>query len=649
MALLTSALAATVLLSAGNRSLAVDAQVDSEGLTVAEKFLESAQAAARKDFRLVNPTTTLETIGPLTYTKKLEVGPMSDFFTKTVTTTVSWPGTYGRTQHISLTSLVTNFENVIGGDTCYSPLVNSQGAPSAKWETPSQLQVTPPITLGSVSGIDDPSGAYPISDMEVYQQKMYIAVGSSAQNTSMTMGTAAINKNTTGTAAWSGATGALASGGSSATVSLTGNATSNYLWVTGFGTNFSIPNGATILGIQVDVMRSPSNSSAIVDNGVRLIKADGTLAADNKAKTTTWGSGNTQVTYGGPADFWGDLSWSAAAIKNSGFGVAFSAKNTSSQTRTANVDYIGVTITYTKQFYALNLATPTNPSFVGPLATSTISQAFNAIASDGKYAYVATASTTKQLAVISVSGSQPSEVKDFGLSGGAVGNAVFYKDGYLYLGLANSSGPEFTIIDVHNPLNIPATPTGTYEVGAGINSIFVRGNYAYLATDNNTQEYIVLSLADLLHPQFVGAYNAPGNNTTGNTWGLGKSLYTVGDTLYAGRNWTNSGSTPQLVVLDTSAATPAAVGSGKTLGTNMSLRGIVVRDYLAFLLTGSDTQGGNLQIANVRDPLNIPATASIPLQSGGKGGAALDCEGNYLYAASTDAANKGYLTVITAI
>ena len=652
MALLVSALASVVLLSSGNRSLAIDSQTQSEGLTVAEKFLESEQAAARKDFRLVNPTTTTETIGNLTYTKKLDVLPLGDFFTKQIKATITWPGTYGRTQNTTLSSLVTNFENVIGGDTCYSTLSDSAGA-HTDWAHP----VTTNVLLGGISGINDASGAYPISDLQVYKQKMYIAVQGSAQSAGPNSPASASSKTGVGTVSWSGPSGALASGGSVAGASLGNSATSNYLWVSGFGAGLSIPQGATILGIQVSVVRSASNASAIADNQVRLIKSDGaTLSSGNRATGTTWSASTVTATYGGVSDLWGE-GWSAADIKNANFGVAISVKNSSTQTRTANVDYISVTVTYIRQLYVLNTSTPTSPTLANTLGSNTTAAGFTSVASDGTYVYAAVNSATTPLQVIDTSVS-PAVVKtSYSLTGNtAVANTLFYKDGYIYLGLANNpGGPEFNIIDVHNPLSIPA-PVGTYELGAGIKSIFVRGNYAYLGTDDNTREVVILNLTDLLHPALGGTYNAPG--TTG--FGYGQRLYTVGDTLYAGRTYDGASTANEFLILDASnplATLPAPLGSnniGPNNSSPFSIYGLVVRDYLAFLLTSSQSNGGKLLAYNISDPTTVaaaPAVFSITLPNAGAG-VAMDCEGNYLYAASVPTtgtfANEGSVSIITA-
>jgi Tfp pilus assembly protein PilV len=641
MAILIFAIVVVILLAGGNRTLSVDAQTDAEGLTVAQKFILSSQALARKDFRMVNATSSVETIGGLSYTKTTTVTPLADFFTKNLKTTVAWQGTYGRAQSVTLSALVTNFENAVGGDTCYSTL---QG----NWTTPQ--------TTNKFLGADllsDATGIYPITDVDAYQKKLYVTVNTPSTASGPIAPTTAINNSGVGTVSWTTPAGALVSGGTTADAALSNaNPTSQYLWATGFSTGLSVPTGATILGIEVHVFRKASAANAIVDNQVRLIKPSGALSASDRADTTTkWATGTTNIQYGSANDLWGE-SWTPNDFKSANFGVAFSAKSTVSPNRTASVDFITVTVTYVKQLYVLDITNPIAPTLSNSISVNTVATGFTAVASDGKYAYVATNSGTGPMQVIDTSVS-PAVVKaTYSIAGNtSAANTIFYKDGYLYLGLANSTAKEFNIVDVHNPLSPTAVGSG-FEIGAGVKSIYVRSGYAYITTDDNTREMVVLSVSTITAPTLVGLYDAPGS--TG--FGFGQTLYTVGDTLYLGRTYVSNG--PEFAALDiTTPATPTLLGS-RDVGPNstnpFSVYGILARDYLTFILTGSPSQGGQLFAINNGTPTTfgtITPMFSVTLPNSGAG-TALDCEGNYLYAASVPATganiNKGSVSIVTA-
>lgn len=106
---------------------------------------------------------------------------------------------------------------------------------------------------------------------------------------------------------------------------------SHYIEATNFG--FSIPAGATINGIQVDVVRKASSASGacgtgaleICDNVVSLITSGGSLISTNKATTTDWPITIATSTYGNGSDLW-SATWGVSDINSSNFGVAIGAK-----------------------------------------------------------------------------------------------------------------------------------------------------------------------------------------------------------------------------------------------------------------------------------------------------------------------------------
>jgi hypothetical protein len=117
---------------------------------------------------------------------------------------------------------------------------------------------------------------------------------------------------------------------------------SELLKATSYG--FAVPSNATIVGIQVNVLRASSGAS-IVDTNIQLYKA-GVLQAANRSAggvwiNTSWGPNS----YGGPADLWG-TTWTPADINNSGFGAGIAAR-ASGTADTAFVDSVAITVYYT--------------------------------------------------------------------------------------------------------------------------------------------------------------------------------------------------------------------------------------------------------------------------------------------------------------
>ena len=158
---------------------------------------------------------------------------------------------------------------------------------------------------------------------------------------------------TTGTGnAWNNTGNVVSNNNSHTTVALTNNSftaaniTSQTLVASNFG--FAIPAGANILGVSATIGRFRSSnafSGEVTDNTVSLRKS-GANVGNNKAAGGNWGTSETAVNYGGAADLWG-TSWTASEINDASFGVGLAVNiSTTFGTRTANVDYITVNVTY---------------------------------------------------------------------------------------------------------------------------------------------------------------------------------------------------------------------------------------------------------------------------------------------------------------
>jgi hypothetical protein len=116
----------------------------------------------------------------------------------------------------------------------------------------------------------------------------------------------------------------------------------DYLQATGF--NFSIPNGATISGIVVEVERSDPNFRT-ADYSIRIVKG-GTIGSTDKSSGAIYPSSDSYQAYGNAGDLWGE-TWTAADINDPGFGVAIAAERTSAGgTAAGQVDNIRITVFY---------------------------------------------------------------------------------------------------------------------------------------------------------------------------------------------------------------------------------------------------------------------------------------------------------------
>lgn len=150
---------------------------------------------------------------------------------------------------------------------------------------------------------------------------------------------------TVGSVSWSNPGNVTADDASYATATLaTGaNQTSHYLFFTGFG--FSVPAGATIDGVVVDIKRKVSAGTTYKDNSVKLVKA-GAVTGSDKSAAATWPTTEATATFGSSSDLWG-ATLGPSDVNASNFGFALSATNPS-LSRIGSVNAGWVTVYYTE-------------------------------------------------------------------------------------------------------------------------------------------------------------------------------------------------------------------------------------------------------------------------------------------------------------
>ncbi|MBP6374618.1 MAG: IPT/TIG domain-containing protein, partial [Flavobacterium sp.] len=229
------------------------------------------------------------------------------------------------------------------------------------------------------------------------------------------------------------------------TLTLSSGQNSDYLQGTNYG--FSIPTGVVINGITVSIMRqsnSISSSRSIQDVVVRLVK-NGTIVGNNYGATATiWPATMTAANYGGTTDLWG-TTWTAADINNANFGVVLSV-NSPTATRTASVDYIRVTVSYTPAPTISNFS-PTSACVDSSQSVVITGNYFNgasAVSFNGVTASFTVNSNTQITATLPI-----------GATTGAI--AVTTPSGMV------TSASNFTV----NPLPVLAAITGTSSVCIG--------------------------------------------------------------------------------------------------------------------------------------------------------------------------------------
>ena len=121
------------------------------------------------------------------------------------------------------------------------------------------------------------------------------------------------------------------------------NSYTDYIHVNKF--LLDVPIGKIIKGIEVIVERSdPDQNTA--DYSVRIIKYD-MVTGDEKSTGDAYTATDSERTYGGPTDLWGEV-WTDDMINDNGFGVAIAAQRIDGTpgTTSGRIDNITITVYY---------------------------------------------------------------------------------------------------------------------------------------------------------------------------------------------------------------------------------------------------------------------------------------------------------------
>ncbi len=113
---------------------------------------------------------------------------------------------------------------------------------------------------------------------------------------------------------------------------------------------FTIPSGATIMGIIVEIEKKcnvADGGNNVKDLVVKLNTSADSAGSESKADTgTSWPTTEAFISYGSDSDLWTD-AWTADDINSSNFGARLGARlHTSGSSVTASVDSFRITVWY---------------------------------------------------------------------------------------------------------------------------------------------------------------------------------------------------------------------------------------------------------------------------------------------------------------
>ena len=167
-------------------------------------------------------------------------------------------------------------------------------------------------------------------------------------------------------------------------------------------------------------------------------------------------------------------------------------------------------------FIVINISNITSPAITKSIKTG--SGGLNAVDVVGNYAYAASVNGNGQLQIINI---VSNAVTSFNLPSNSMPALdIFYHDHKVYVGTdENSSGPELYEIDVTNPTS--PSILNSYEIGAGVNKIFVRGSKVYVASKGAGKDLVIVDLPS----NTLSLFDNPGSNGAQSVYYLNSNAF----------------------------------------------------------------------------------------------------------------------------
>ncbi|MCA9381216.1 hypothetical protein KC678_03035 [Candidatus Dojkabacteria bacterium] len=168
--------------------------------------------------------------------------------------------------------------------------------------------------------------------------------------------------------------------------------------------------------------------------------------------------------------------------------------------------------------------------------------------------------------------------------------------------IVRSAGTSFVIYDLSDVNNPVLLGSSTAGVGS-LAKIYVQGNYAYIVSDDNSQELQVFNVSNTTSPSKIASLNLPQNNNADSLIGEGNYLYIV----------RNGGSNDFSIVDITNPLAPVETGN-----TNIANgRDVKISGNYAYVTSDSNSQ--ELQVIDISNKSNPQGVASYNLSGNANG------------------------------
>lgn len=266
-----------------------------------------------------------------------------------------------------------------------------------------------------------------------------------------------------------------------------------------------------------------------------------------------------------------------------------------------NFLYLGRANSAGREFYIFDISNPSTPTLLGQRV---LNGDLNSIAIAGNYAYIASSDNSSELQIVDIS--NPATISSAGkltvvdLTVANSGNnnvdakAVYIQGGYLYM--VRDGGLGFLIFDLSNPAD-PGDPIGSAIISGTPNNLVVVGNYAYVASTDNTAELQIFNITNKTAPVLAKSFDLNSGNDGANAL----SIAYQGNYLFMGRA---SSAAPEFYSINITDPLNPSVASTLEIGADVVSISYDDNSRYAFIAT-ADT-ANDFQVIDVSTPASLP-------------------------------------------
>ena len=359
--------------------------------------------------------------------------------------------------------------------------------------------------------------------------------------------------------------------------------------------------GVTTTGNQWN-LSGASDTTSIFTRAVTIATVD--ASKKQATSTVTWTDTTTKAQTLSLVTYFSDWlsattsAWSGAVFAGS---VDLSSNQNLLKIATAGNYAYGVrNVNGSANFFIFDISTPTAPIAVGSMTLSTIP---SDIAVSGNYAYIASTDNNQELQIVNIAvPTVPALTGSYNASGNANANGVAISGNTAYLVRTQGADKEFLIINA----TVPAAPTltGSLDLSDNANEVAISGNYAYIASNVNTQELQVINITTPSAPTLLGGYDLPTSSANATTVAVSGNIVYLGIT------------TNLYILNDAVRGTPTLTS---TLAQGGTVNDIALMGSPAYVFVGTSYASGELRIVDATTPASPTFIATVDLVSNTNG------------------------------